>query len=59
MCDLMMYNSNIRCEKCGRRSTVDFGHAIREGWPLCHGVTMKLQLTLADIDDEVSKLVKK
>ena len=45
----MSGDSIVRCDKCSRELSVDFAWSLREGWPMCHGQTMRLLTTKADI----------
>jgi len=33
----------VRCTTCGREQQVDAAACLRDGWPTCHGETMRLQ----------------
>lgn len=39
----------VVCERCGRRQRVRFAEACGEGWPWCHGYTMRLTVPPPDI----------
>jgi phage FluMu protein Com len=41
--------STVRCSKCGRTEEVNFAACLRAGWPKCHGYTMTLTETTADV----------
>lgn len=47
----------MRCSQCGREERVNFAHCLRFGWPSCHGYTMTLQKTDADIDAAVGEVI--
>jgi len=32
----------VWCRECGREQSVDAAHALRHGWPKCHGATMTI-----------------
>jgi hypothetical protein len=36
-------DSLVRCGVCGRELTVSFAFCTRNGWPKCHGATMRLE----------------
>lgn len=48
-----MMDSVVVCDLCERRQDVTFAGGLRDGWPKCHGHTMRLESTTADIDAAV------
>ena len=42
-------DSVVRCTVCGRTEQVSFAWSLRNGWPTCHGYTMHLEKTEADV----------
>jgi len=48
-------DSHLRCEVCGRRSTTSFASSMAHGWEKCHGYTMTLVRTEADIEVAVAQ----
>lgn len=38
-----LIQGRVRCETCGRESTVKSAECLRSGWPKCCGYTMTLQ----------------
>jgi len=53
----MIANTKLRCEVCGFEGTTDFAHSLSRGWPTCHGYTMRLISTEADIPSAVARVV--
>ena len=51
----MSGNSLVQCSVCKRQEVVDFGTCLRSGWPKCHGYTMTLMHTAADIGRAVGE----
>ena len=52
-----MNDTLVICDRCGKQIEVSFGHCLRNGWPICHGVTMRMDSTTAMIEDEITKRV--
>ena len=52
-----MPDTVVECKKCKKKRSVDFGDAIRYGWPKCCDQTMTLLKTDADIEKEVGIVV--
>lgn len=50
-------DTRVICDKCGNSDWVSFAQCLREGWPKCHRLTMRLDITEADIEDDIAKLV--
>jgi len=48
----------VRCHKCDKERRVNFAACLRSGWPTCHGYTMTLDHTQADIAAAVAGLVR-
>jgi hypothetical protein len=46
----------VRCRDCGQSARVSFKLAAQSGWPHCHGVTMRIVDTRADVDQIVADL---
>jgi hypothetical protein len=46
----------VQCSKCGRKVRVDFTESLSRGWPKCHGETMALINTAANVTASVSGL---
>ena len=39
----------VRCSRCQREEHVDFARCLASGWPKCHGYTMTMVSTTADV----------
>jgi hypothetical protein len=46
----------VQCKKCWKKQHVNFADALKNGWPLCHGETMVMVFSDADIDKAVKSL---
>lgn len=47
----------VRCRKCGKERNLSFLQSMKDGWPLCHGETMILLTTTADINLAMINLI--
>ena len=54
-----MNDTTVECTKCERRERVNFGYCLQNGWPKCHGLTMRAVWTPteAQIDEAVKAAV--
>jgi hypothetical protein len=50
-----MNDSMVECVSCGKREEVSFAKCLREGWPRCCALTMRLLKTVADIEHAVGE----
>lgn len=55
--DTPRLDSKVQCPKCDRIRRVSFADCLRSGWPKCHGYTMTLKNTTADIGGAVAAAV--
>lgn len=42
--DMHGCDSMVECEKCGKRSFLNFANGLRNGWGICCGYTMTLKI---------------
>ena len=45
----------VRCPKCGRTQYLQFANGLKNGWSSCHGLTMPIVFTDANIKKAVGK----
>ena len=53
--DVSGEDSVVACLTCKRTEDVDFAKCLRLGWPKCHGATMRLVTTMADVGEATRK----
>lgn len=52
-------DTEVVCLKCWKTKRVHFGHCLMNGWPQCHGETMIMRATRANISEETDSLIRK
>lgn len=50
-------DSYLECSACGKKARTNFGHSLRNGWPMCCGYTMRLLQTAANIEHAVGAAI--
>lgn len=50
-------DSQVKCQSCGHATKVNFATCLRDGWPMCCGLTMEMLGTQADIEQAVSQVI--
>jgi len=50
-------DSHVECGNCGNKTVANFAHALRNGWPMCCGLTMMLIHTAANIEHAVGEAI--
>jgi hypothetical protein len=51
-------DSLVRCSKCQREERVSFAVCLGSGWPKCHGYTMTLVETKADVGAATTSVLR-
>jgi phage FluMu protein Com len=51
-------DTTVRCDKCGSEQRVSFQACLRAGWPRCHGYTMRMVDTRADVGKAMTAVLR-
>ena len=52
-------DTTVICDKCQRQERVSFAECMRKGWPVCHGHTMRMDETEANIEEAIAVIIGK
>lgn len=54
----MTTDTLVRCSVCKEQELVSFAHCLRNGWPKCHGYTMTMIETKADVGAATTQVLR-
>jgi hypothetical protein len=52
-----MSDTLVKCGTCGREERVQFSVCLARGWPRCHGQTMAMATTDADVGEATRDVI--